>query len=50
MLKKILDYLNIKKRKYLYNKNSYSFNGVDLLVNYLFKNYSKGIYVNDFRD
>ncbi len=46
MFKKILDYLSIKKRKYLYKKNSYSSNGVDLLVNYLFKDHKKGVYVD----
>ena len=46
MLKKIIDYLSIKKRKYLYKKNSYSLNGVDLIISYLFKDLKKGIYVD----
>lgn len=46
MFKKIKDYLSIEKRKYLYKKNSYSFNGVDLLIAYLFKDFKKGVYVD----
>ena len=46
MLKKIIDYLSIKKRKHLFKKDSYSFGGVDLLINYLFKGFKKGIYVD----
>ena len=46
MLKKIIDYTSIFKRKFKYKKYSYSFNGVDLIVDYIFKNKKKGFYLD----
>ena len=46
MLKKIIDYTSIFKRKFNYKKYSYSFNGVDLIVDYIFKNKKKGFYLD----
>ena len=33
MIGKIINFLSIIKRKYKYKKISYSFNGVDLIIN-----------------
>ena len=46
MLKNIINYLSIYKRKLKYKKQSYSFNGVDLIVDYLFKNKKNGFYLD----
>jgi FkbM family methyltransferase len=46
MYKKIINYLSIYKRKLKYRKNSYSFNGVDLIINYLFKGKKNGFYLD----
>ena len=46
MLKQIKDYLSILKRKFKYKKNSYSFNSVDLIVDYIFKNKKVGFYLD----
>ena len=46
MFKKIIDYLSIFKRKFKYKKYSYSFNGVDLLVDYIFKSKKNGFYLD----
>ena len=41
MLKKIDNKISIYKRKIKSEKKSYSFGGVDLIVNYFFKNKKK---------
>jgi FkbM family methyltransferase len=46
MIKKFLDSLSIFKRKIKYKKNSYSFNGVDLIIDYIFKNKVNGYYLD----
>ena len=46
MLKKIKNYLSIIKRQLKYKKNSYSFNSVDLIVDYIFKTKKKGFYLD----
>ena len=46
MIKKLINYISILKRKFKYQKQSYSFNGVDLIVNYIFKNKKKGFYLD----
>ena len=46
MLKKIKNYISIFKRKFKYEKNSYSFNSVDLIVDYIFKNKKNGFYLD----
>jgi len=46
MLQKVIDYLSIYKRKLKYKKNSYSFNSVDLIVDYIFKNKKNGFYLD----
>ena len=46
MFKKIIDYISIFKRKFKYKKYSYSFNGVDLLVDYIFKSKKNGFYLD----
>jgi FkbM family methyltransferase len=46
MLKKIIDHVSILKRKLKYKKNSYSFNSVDLIINYIFKDKKKGFYLD----
>ncbi len=46
MIKNLLDYLSIINRKRKYKKISYSLNGVDLLVDYVFKNKKHGIYLD----
>ena len=45
-MKKIINYISILKRKFKYRKMSYSFNGVDLIINYIFKNKKKGFYLD----
>ena len=47
MINKIIDLISIFKRKLKYKKISYSFNGVDLIIDYIFKNQKKGIYLDD---
>ncbi len=46
MLSNLLKYISIIKRKIKYRKVSYSFNAVDLIINYIFKNKKKGFYVD----
>ena len=46
MFSKISKYLSLLNRKIKYKKNSYSFNAVDLIVNYIFKNKKKGFYLD----
>jgi|TARA_B110000914_G_C15461816_1_gene446265 FkbM family methyltransferase len=46
MLKKIYNKISIYKRKIKSEKKSYSFGGVDLIVNYFFKNKKKGFYLD----
>lgn len=46
MINKIIDLISIFKRKLKYKKISYSFNGVDLIIDYIFKNQKKGIYLD----
>ena len=38
MFKYIINYLSIYRRKLKYKKQSYSFNSVDLIIDYIFKN------------
>ena len=45
-MKKIINYISILKRKYKYKKTSYSFNGVDLIIDYIFKNKKNGFYLD----
>ena len=45
MIEKIKNYLSIIKRKFKYKKTSYSYNGVDLTISYIFKNIKKGFYL-----
>ena len=42
MIKNFIKKISILKRKILYKKISYSYGGVDLLVDYIFKNKKKG--------
>ena len=46
MIKNFIKRISILKRKILYKKISYSYGGVDLLVNYIFKNKKKGLYID----
>ena len=46
MFQKIINYVSIFKRKLKYKKNSYSFNSVDLIINYLFKDKKNGFYLD----
>ena len=46
MLKSFLRYLNLYRRKYKYKKISYSFNAVDLIIDYIFKNKNNGFYLD----
>ena len=46
MIKKIVNYLSIFKRRQKYKKISYSFNAVDLIINYIFKDQNTGTYVD----
>ena len=45
-MKKIIDYISIFKRKIKYQKTSYSFSGVDLIIDYIFKNKKNGFYLD----
>ena len=46
MIKKIIFFLSLIKRKLKFKKNSYSFNGMDLIINYIFKDKSSGFYID----
>ena len=46
MFKSFLGYLNLYRRKYKYKKISYSFNAVDLIIDYIFKNKNNGFYLD----
>ena len=46
MLKSFFRYLNLYRRKYKYKKISYSFNAVDLIIDYIFKNKNNGFYLD----
>tara|TARA_B100001093_G_scaffold255401_1_gene244291 strand:+ start:587 stop:1294 length:708 start_codon:yes stop_codon:yes gene_type:complete len=46
MINKFIKILSIYKRKYKYKKISYSFNGVDIIIDYIFKNQKKGTYLD----
>ena len=43
MIKLIINFISILKRKIRYKKTSYAFNGVDLIIEYIFKKEKKGI-------
>tara|TARA_Y100000768_G_C23785274_1_gene589981 strand:+ start:90 stop:788 length:699 start_codon:yes stop_codon:yes gene_type:complete len=45
-MKFLKHYLSLLKKKFLNKKISYSFGGCDLLINYIFKNQSKGFYID----
>ena len=46
MIKKIINLISIFKRKIKYRKTSYSYNGIDLIIEYLFKDKNNGFYVD----
>ena len=46
MIKKIIDLARIYKRKIKYKKISYSYSGIDLLIDYKFKDQSVGTYID----
>ena len=46
MIKKIINYISILKRKLKYQKKSYSFNGVDLIIDYIFRSKKNGFYLD----
>ena len=46
MFKYIINYLSIYRRKLKYKKQSYSFNSVDLIIDYIFKNKKNGFYLD----
>ena len=46
MIKKIINKFSIIKRKFKYQKKSYSLNGVDLIIDYIFKNKKDGFYLD----
>ena len=46
MISNFLNYLSLYKRKFKYKKISYSFNAVDLIINYIFKEKKDGIYLD----
>ena len=46
MIKKIINLVRIYKRKMKYKKISYSYNGIDLLIDYIFKSKKKGFYLD----
>ena len=46
MIQKIINSISIFKRKMKYQKKSYSFNGVDLIIDYIFKNKKNGFYLD----
>ena len=46
MISNFLNYLSLYKKKYKYKKTSYSFNAVDLIIDYMFKEKKGGIYLD----
>ena len=46
MISKFINYISIQKRKFKYKKISYSFNGVDLIIDYIFKDKNDGTYLD----
>ncbi len=46
MIKKLIDFISIAKRKFKFQKKSYSFNAVDLIIDYIFKNKKNGFYLD----
>ena len=46
MIEKLINLISIIKRKIKYKKTSYSFNGVDLIIDYIFKNKKNGFYLD----
>tara|TARA_B100000963_G_C22587335_1_gene653735 strand:- start:1015 stop:1719 length:705 start_codon:yes stop_codon:yes gene_type:complete len=46
MIKKIINILSLKKKSFLSKKISYSYNGVDLIISYLFQKERRGTYVD----
>ena len=46
MISNFLNYLSFYKRKFKYKKVSYSFNAVDLIIDYMFKKKKNGIYLD----
>tara|TARA_B100000963_G_scaffold322680_1_gene306907 strand:- start:355 stop:1062 length:708 start_codon:yes stop_codon:yes gene_type:complete len=46
MIKKLIDFISIAKRKFKFQKQSYSFNAVDLIIDYIFKNKKNGFYLD----
>ena len=46
MITKLVNFISIFKRKIKYKKISYSFNAVDLIVDYIFKNKNNGFYLD----
>ena len=46
MFNYLINYLSIFRRKLKYKKNSYSFNGVDLIIEYIFKDKKNGFYLD----
>ena len=46
MISKFVNYISIQKRKFKYKKISYSFNGVDLIIDYIFKDKNDGTYLD----
>mgnify|MGYP001430352465 FL=1 len=46
MIEKTINFLNILKRKFKYQKKSYSLNGVDLNIDYIFKTKKNGFYLD----
>jgi FkbM family methyltransferase len=46
MIEKTINFLSILKRKFKYQKKSYSFNGVDLNIDYIFKTKKNGFYLD----
>ena len=46
MVEKLINLISIIKRKIKYKKTSYSFNGVDLIIDYIFKNKKNGFYLD----
>ena len=46
MLKNLIKYLSLYKRKIKYKKISYSFNAVDLIIDYIFKDKKIGFYLD----
>ena len=46
MIEKTINFLSILKRKFKYQKKSYSLNGVDLNIDYIFKTKKNGFYLD----